>query len=238
MHIPESPSNVVQPCAATGVSCMTTTQTELTAPWRLLQWVLRVILRIVVHAVYRIRVEGIENLPEKGGALLIANHVSFVDGFVLYFSLPRPVRFVVYADYIRPWWARWFAHVAEMVAIEPGKRSMVESVRRARKALLDGQVVGVFPEGEITHTGDMGEFQPGFLKILKGTDAPVVPVYLGGLWGSIFSHEGGKVSWKWPRRWLDPVWLRLGRPICHAASAEEVRQAVLELGNQDGKAAA
>jgi acyl-[acyl-carrier-protein]-phospholipid O-acyltransferase / long-chain-fatty-acid--[acyl-carrier-protein] ligase len=203
----------------------------LTLPWRLLQRLLQVILWVLVHTVYRIRVEGLENLPKEGGALLTPDHWTFVDGFVIYFSLPRHVRFVVYANYIRAWWARWFAHVAEMIPIEPGKRSMVESVRSARNVLLSGQVCCIFPEGEVTHTGETGAFQPGFLKILKGAHVPVVPVHLDGLWGSIFGYKGGKVFWKWPRGWFDPVILRIGRPILHPSSADEVREAVLALRN-------
>jgi acyl-[acyl-carrier-protein]-phospholipid O-acyltransferase/long-chain-fatty-acid--[acyl-carrier-protein] ligase len=118
------------------------------------------------------------------------------------------------------------------IPITPGKRSVVESIRTARQALCDGDLVCIFPEGHITRSGEMGQFQPGFLSILKGTAAPVIPVYLGGLWGSIFSFERGKVFWKWPRRWPYPVSIRFGRPIAEPADTEQVRQVVAALGEK------
>ena len=89
--------------------------------------------------------------------------------------------------------------------------------------------MGIFPEGGISRTGEIQEFRPGFLSILKDTGAPVVPVYLGGLWGSIFSFERGRFFWKWPRRWPYPVTIRFGKPIPQPESVEEVRRAVEEL---------
>jgi len=203
--------------------------------WLLPRQTCRFILRAIVRLMYRVRVEGKENLPEKGGLLLIPNHVSWVDGLLLGLSFPRRVRFIVYADYIRGRWARWFARLSDMIPLEPGKRSMVESVRAARAALQAGEVVCIFPEGEITRTGQTQEFKPGFLKLLKGTEAPVVPVHLGGLWGSVFSYSGGRFFWKLPRRWRYPVSIRFGRPIYHPTGVEEVRAAVVSLGNSDGK---
>jgi len=203
--------------------------------WLLPRQTCHFILRAIVRLVYRVRVEGKENLPEKGGMLLIPNHVSWVDGLLLGLSFPRRVRFIVYSDYIQGWWARWFAKLFDMIPIAPGKRSMVESVRTARAALQAGEVVCIFPEGEITRTGQTQEFKPGFLKLLRGTGAPVVPVHLGGLWGSVFSYSGGRFFWKVPRRWRYPVSIRFGRPIYHPADVAEVRAAVVSLGNSDGK---
>ena len=106
------------------------------------------------------------------------------------------------------------------------------SVRTTREALLRGDLVCIFPEGGLTRTGQMQEFRPGFLSMMKGTDAPVVPVYLGGLWGSIFSFEGGRFFWKWPRRLPYPVTIHFGRPLPRPADVAPVRQAVEQLGTQ------
>jgi acyl-[acyl-carrier-protein]-phospholipid O-acyltransferase / long-chain-fatty-acid--[acyl-carrier-protein] ligase len=196
---------------------------------------LRLILRPMIHAMYRIRVEGLENLPREGGVLLTPNHVTWVDGFVLAMNCPRHVRFVVYAEYFTWWWTAWFGRVAGVIPIVPGTRSMVESVREARRALDEGEVICVFPEGTLTRTGRIGPFQPGFLKVLKGTGAPVVPVHLGGLWGSVFSFEGGRFFLKRPKRLGDPVTVRYGEPIPRATDVEQVRRAVLELARLDGE---
>ena len=114
---------------------------------------------------------------------------------------------------------------------------MVESIRTARQAVRDGDLVCIFPEGRVTRTGEMGEFQPGFLSVLKGTGAPVIPIYLGGLWGSIFSYEGGKVFWKRPRRWPYPVLIRFGPPVDDPADVQQIRQAVLRLGENGSQKA-
>ncbi len=191
---------------------------------------LSVFLKLLMGLMYRIRVQGQENIPARGPALLISNHVSYVDGFLLRFNCPRPVRFVAYADYFQSRLARWFAGLAEIIPITPGRRSVVESIRAAREALQRGQVVCIFAEGSLTRSGHVGPFQPGFLKVVKGTDVPVIPVHLGGLWGSIFSHAGARCFWKLPRRWPYSVSVRFGRPIRRPSGPDEVRRAVLELG--------
>jgi acyl-[acyl-carrier-protein]-phospholipid O-acyltransferase/long-chain-fatty-acid--[acyl-carrier-protein] ligase len=187
---------------------------------------------------YRVRVEGLENVPAQGGALLVSNHVSYADGMLLALSLPRQVRMVVYADYCEVWWLRWFWRLARPIPIRPGKRSVVASLRTARGALLDGELVGIFPEGGLTRDGQMQAFQPGFLRMVEGVDVPVVPVHLGGLWGSIFSFERGKFFWKIPRRWPYPITIRFGPPIERPEDAEQVQRAVAELAGEDGEAEA
>jgi len=182
---------------------------------------------------YRVRIEGLENVPAEGGALLVSNHVSYADGMLLALCVPRKVRMVVYADYCEVWWLRWFWRLARPIPIRPGKRSVVASLRTARKALLDGELVGIFPEGGLTRDGQMQPFQPGFLRMVEGTDVPVVPLHLGGLWGSIFSFERGKFFWKIPRRWPYPITIRFGPPIEKPENAEQVRRAVAELGGED-----
>lgn len=188
-----------------------------------------VVVGLFVKILYRVRVEGIENVPENGGALLAANHVSWIDGVLLILCCPRPVRMVAHADYIKnPLIAR-LARDFDVIPIVPGGRSIVRSIRAAREALRRGELVCVFPEGMLTRTGQISAFTPGFLSILKGTGAPVIPVHLGGLWGSIFSFERQKWFWKWPRRVPYPVSLRFGAPIAQPRDSHEVRLAVQDL---------
>jgi len=197
----------------------------------------RCLVWLLSHTIYRVRVQGRNNVPEEGGALLVANHVSYIDGVLLLLFCYRPIRMVAYADYVRRWWIRHLARDMGTIAITPGKRSVVESIRTARQALRDGDLVCIFPEGHVTRSGEMGEFQPGFLSILKGTGAPVIPIYLGGLWGSIFSYERGKVFWKWPRRWPYPVLIRFGPPVAKPTDtgkidAEQIRRIIASLGEE------
>ena len=190
----------------------------------------RLALRTLITLMYRVRVEGIENVP-AGGALMVANHVSWADGVLLTLSCPRHPRMIAYSEYFKNRWFGWLGRLSRIIPIGTTRKSMVESIRTAREALQHGELVCIFPEGGITRTGKIEEFRPGFLSILKDTDAPVVPVYLEGLWGSIFSYEGGRFFWKWPRRWRDPVTIRFGQPIREPASVDQVRLAVEELLN-------
>jgi len=192
----------------------------------------RVCVWLVSHLFYRVRIEGRDNVPEAGGALVVANHVSFIDGVLLILFFPHPIRMVARADSAHRWLFRWLAKDLGTIFIEPGKRSVVESVRNVREALRAGDFVCIFPEGRITRSGEMGEFRSGFLSMLKETGAPVVPIFLAGLWGSIFSYEGGKVFWKRPRRWPYPVSVRIGPQISQPTDTDQVRQAIKDLEDQ------
>ena len=198
--------------------------------WLLPGATVRALVWLLTHTIYRVRVEGRENLPAEGGALVVANHVSWIDGVLLTLHCPRPIRLVGFAEYVQKWWLRWLADDFRTISIEPGKKSVVRSIRTVREALRDGDLVCIFPEGGITRSGKMEEFQPGFLSMRKGTGTPVVPIYLGGLWGSIFSFERGRFFWKWPKRWPYPVTIRIGRPIDEPVDGEQIRQSVESLG--------
>ncbi|MDZ4689311.1 MAG: MFS transporter, partial [Planctomycetaceae bacterium] len=192
----------------------------------------RAMFWLFAHTVYRLRVFGKENLPREGGALLIPNHVSWVDGILIVGCAPRPIRFIIYADYVYSPWLNWLAKIFDVIPIKAdgGPKQLIQSLKMAREALASGQVVCIFPEGTLTRTGQMQPFQPGFLKILQGTGAPIVPINLHGLWGSIFSYRGGKFFWKRPRAWPYPVSIVFGRPIYDPQNVEQVSYAVRELG--------
>ncbi|MBS0202159.1 MAG: MFS transporter [Planctomycetes bacterium] len=193
---------------------------------------LRFAVWLASHTVYRMRVIGLENIPRNGPALLTPNHVTFIDGILLMINLPRPTRFIVYADFVNNPKLNWLARMYEVIPIKAdgGPKSLIQSLKIAREALNQGHLVCIFPEGQLTRTGQMQPFAPGMLKILQGTGAPVIPVYLHGLWGSIFSFRGGKFFWKWPRQWPYPVSILFGKPIVEPKDAHQVRFAVQELG--------
>jgi acyl-[acyl-carrier-protein]-phospholipid O-acyltransferase/long-chain-fatty-acid--[acyl-carrier-protein] ligase len=201
----------------------------LTIVWLQLLPTVRVIVRLLVRVFYRLRVSGLENIPQEGGALLVSNHVSWLDGALLTLVSPRPIRMIAYSDYVNRWWLRRLTRQSGVIPIATSRKSVVQAIRAAREALREGQLVCIFPEGTLTRTGQIHEFQSGFLSIVKDTGAPIVPVYLGGLWGSVFSFERGRYFWKWPRRWHRPISIRIGQPIDHPATAPQVRLAVQEL---------
>jgi acyl-[acyl-carrier-protein]-phospholipid O-acyltransferase/long-chain-fatty-acid--[acyl-carrier-protein] ligase len=192
---------------------------------------LRLLLWVLVHSLYKIKVEGRDNIPERGGALLVCNHMSYVDACLLLASTDRPIRFVMFKDiydlpYIYP-----FARLSGAIPIssELSAREMIHSLRAATEAIESGEVVCIFPEGGITRTGQLLPFRRGFERIMKGVDAPIVPVNLEGVWGSIFSFERGRFFWKFPRQIPYPVTITYGKPMPPTSSPFEVRQAVQDL---------
>ncbi|MGD9857117.1 MAG: acyl-[ACP]--phospholipid O-acyltransferase, partial [Planctomycetaceae bacterium] len=194
----------------------------------------RFLFWLASHTIYRVRVIGDENIPERGGALLVANHVSWMDGVLLTSLSTRMIRFLVWGDYADKPGLRWLGKTMRVIPIisTDGPKAIVRSLQTAREALAQGHLVGIFAEGQITRTGDMQEFQPGLMKIVAGTGCPVIPVYLHGLWGSIFSYEGGRAFWKLPRQWPFPVTVVFGEPIHAPDSVSQVRQVVEQLGVQ------
>ncbi len=193
-------------------------------------------LRFVIWAasslVYRARVFGQTNVPETGGALLVCNHVSFADGVLVGVHSPRHVRMIAYDGNLKGPILSWMSKTMRAIPINAtsGPKALIQSLQAANQALRDGDVVCIFAEGGITRTGQLLAFQRGLLKIVEGTGAPIIPVYLDGLWGSILSFEGGRFFKKWPRTWPYPVTVMFGEPIQNPKTTFEVRQAVEQLG--------
>lgn len=181
---------------------------------------------------YRLKIEGLDNIPRDRGVMLVPNHVSWVDGLLLLVTVPRPVRFIAYADFVNHPWLSRLSRIFEVIPIKSdgGPKALLKSIQVARDALKNGECVCIFAEGTLTRTGQMQPFQPGFLKILQGTGCPVVPVCMHGLWGSIFSYRGGKFFWKWPQRLRHPVSILFGQPIENPDSPQQVSESVRELG--------
>jgi acyl-[acyl-carrier-protein]-phospholipid O-acyltransferase/long-chain-fatty-acid--[acyl-carrier-protein] ligase len=186
---------------------------------------------LLARLLYSLHVRGLENLPRRGGFLLISNHVSFVDWLLLMAAAGRPVRFLISKDFYESPWTGPFVRVARVIPIPSAlrPREVVLALRRCGDALGDGDIVCVFAEGGITRSGALRPFQRGFEKIMRGVDAPIVPVAVGGMWGSIFSFAGGRFFWKWPRQLRRPVTVSFGPRLPPTATADEVRAAVGEL---------
>jgi acyl-[acyl-carrier-protein]-phospholipid O-acyltransferase/long-chain-fatty-acid--[acyl-carrier-protein] ligase len=185
---------------------------------------------LLTHTLFRIRILGPENVPFRGPALLVANHMSHVDGFLIGASVQRFIRFMVWKPYydLKP--LRWFFRLTKSIPVAThGPRDMAQSIRAARGELAGGHVVCIFAEGAISRTGNMLPFKHGMEKIVERLDVPIIPVHLDRLWGSMFSFERGRFFWKWPRRIPYPVTVSFGAPMPSCSTAHEVRQAVQEL---------
>ena len=199
--------------------------------WFFLRWLLSALLWVLTHLVYRIKVVGREHVPGTGGMLLVCNHLSQADAMLLFAAGRRRIRFLMYKGiYDRPW-IKPFARLMGVIPIssELRPREMIQSLKTASEAIKNGEVVCIFAEGQITRIGQLLPFRRGFERIMKDVDAPIVPVALEGVWGSIFSFDKGRFLWKWPRRIPYPVTVHFGKPMPASATAFEVRQAVQDL---------
>jgi len=202
--------------------------------WLLPDSLLRLLLWIATHTLYRLDVEGRDNVPARGGALLAPNHVSWADAVFLMASLDRPIRFLMFkGSYDHPV-VKPFAKILGVIPIasDQGPREMIHALRRATETLKDGEVVCIFPEGQMTRIGQMLPFRRGMERIIKGVDVPIIPVNLDGVWGSIFSFSGGRFLWKLPRRVPYPVRVTFGKPMPPTSTALEVRQVVQDLSEE------
>jgi len=199
--------------------------------WLLPEWLGRLLLFLLTHTIYRIKVLGRDNFPDRTGALLVCNHMSFVDVLLLIASTDRPIRFLMFKNIYDLKLIQPFAKKMKAIAIssEQRPREMIRSLRTASDALRNQEIVCIFAEGQITRTGQMLPFRRGLERIVKGTDVPIIPVNLDGVWGSIFSFERGRFLWKMPHKVPYPVTVSFGKPMPSTSTAVEVRRAVQEL---------
>ena len=153
---------------------------------------------LLTHTFYKIHVYGRENMPEQGGAILVPNHISWLDGLLLFATSSRQVRMLIDSDIVNTWRAQGFAKMLGGIPVKPSPKSTRRAIETAREALKDWRARLHFPEGGISRSGQLQRFKPGVLEIQRGTGAPIIPVYLDELWGSIFSFRGGRFFWKWP----------------------------------------
>jgi acyl-[acyl-carrier-protein]-phospholipid O-acyltransferase / long-chain-fatty-acid--[acyl-carrier-protein] ligase len=193
---------------------------------------LRLVNWVIVHLLYRITVLGLDRFPQKGGALLVANHVAFSDPPILLGVFPRLIRFLMYRPYYELPFINFFVSRFKAIPVseKDGPKQLVKSLNTARDAIKNGEVVGIFAEGALTRLGNMLQFGKGLERIMKGVEqAPILPIHIDAIWGSIFSHRNGKPFRKLPRRIPYPVTVTVGAPLPPTASAFEVRSAIQDL---------
>src|ERR1700752_5186830 len=184
--------------------------------------------RLLVRCFYRVTALGLENLP-GGGFLLVPNHISWVDALVLQLACPRPIRYVIDQEYYHKPILRPILRALGCIPINI--RHSHAAVRAAAEKIAEGEVVCVFPEGQLERTGTLLRLQRGYELIARHTNAPVVPVWLDQLWGSIFSFQGGRFFTKFPKRIPYPVTIAFGKPLdARAADVATVREQLLKLG--------
>jgi 1-acyl-sn-glycerol-3-phosphate acyltransferase len=205
--------------------------------WRFVDW-------LVVHSLYRVRVNGQERIPEEGAALLVCNHVSFADALVLAAAVPRPVRFVMDHSIFKTPVVNGLFRAAKAIPIASAKSHPEvydQAFEAIDAALANGELVLIFPEGKITYDGVLSEFKAGYLKVLERRAVPLIPMGVEGLWGSVFSRKPGSRSLKaLARELMLPVTVSVGTPISgELPRPDELRNTVAGLaGVRDAVTAA
>lgn len=184
--------------------------------------------RLLFGSIYRVAAHGLENLP-PGGFLLLPNHLTWVDAIVLQLACPRPIRFIVFESFYHHRALHPFLRAVQAIPISPTKAK--EAVRLAGERMRQGEIVCLFPEGELSRSGILLRLKRGYELMARAADAPVVPVWLDQLWGSIFSFKGGRFFSKVPQQFPYPVTVAFGEPLApEKADIAMVRQRFLELG--------
>ena len=182
----------------------------------------------IARAVYRVRTTGAENLPASG-FLLLPNHISFVDAIVLQLACPRPVRFIIAKEYYQNRFLHPVLRLAGCIPITSTRAK--DAVRAAAEKIRAGEIVCLFPEGQLSRSGTLMRLRRGYELIARQAEAPVVPVWLDELWGSLFSYQGGRFFTKWPRQFPYRVQVAFGKPLAaEAADIATVREELLKLG--------
>lgn len=191
----------------------------------LTQDVLRLVALLAARGRYSVKAAGLENLPGRGGALIVCNHVSYVDTIALSLASPRPIRFLSYAAFFKTPVLGGILRLFRAIPVSSTQAK--DALRQAAGAIQAGELVCIFPEGQLTRTGCLMELKSGFEIIARRARCPVIVAHLDGLWGSIHSFEGGRYFTKWPRGLRRRVTVSFARPA--GANVATVRQTMLDL---------
>ena len=195
------------------------------------EFIMRLLVWLLLHIVYRVNYSGLEKIPAEGPALLICNHVSFVDGLVLMGCIRRPIRFVMYHQIFDKPLLSFVFRTVRAIPIAPAHENsemMEQAFDHVSEALAQGELVCIFPEGKITDTGQINVFKPGVIRVLERDPVPIVPLALRGLWGSFFSRAyGNAMSRLIPRGLFSRIELVAGDAITErGVGIEELQQRV------------
>lgn len=184
--------------------------------YRLWMTTLRWLARVLLHVGYRLRVEGTENVPREGGVLVVSNHTAFHDWLFVGAALDRPPRFVMHQHHHKYPLLRAFFGASRVIPIAPRKEDpsrLAEAMAAIERALVDGELVVIFPEGTMSPDGSLSPIRPGFERIVHTTPVPTIPVAITGLFGSSFSRAYGPPMSRWSARLRALVVVRFGAPL-------------------------
>lgn len=204
--------------------------------WVLPDFFVKFVVMCIVRTFYRLRVYGIENLPTDRAALLVCNHVSMMDALLVVSSQQRRIRTLMSRNVYNEsgWLVQKIVDFSGVILIQDsdGPKKLIASLKNARKALDDGYLVCIFAEGGLTLSGLMKPFKPGFERIIKGSDHPIIPIYIGGAWGSMSSWKNGIPKLNPLGEFRYPVSVHFGKALPPTATVPEVQEAVREVSTE------
>jgi 1-acyl-sn-glycerol-3-phosphate acyltransferase len=199
------------------------------AVWAAPRATLRFVVGGIVGTIWRFRVCQEENVPTTGPLVIAANHLSWLDGFLLPLAAPRPVRMVVYGPNIQGKFLNMLADQWRFILFDPKPKSIGRALKTIQGGLADGDCVGIFCEGGISRTGQILGFKRGLEWLLERVESPILPASIDGMWGSLLSHSEGRYFTKWPRGFRRTVTLTFGTPLPVGTSTDLARLALQEL---------
>jgi len=201
------------------------------------EFLMRFLVWILIHTLYRVRVINRQGLPEKGPAVLVCNHVSYIDALIIGGSCPVPIRFVMHHKIFRIPVMSFIFRTAKAIPVASKKEDptmLEQAMDRVAGELADGQIVCIFPEGALTPDGEIQAFKPGIERIIERSPAPVYPIAVRGLWKSFFSRSGGRAFVKLPRGFHRRIELVVGEPVQPAdVQASDLQERVQALRGEE-----
>jgi 1-acyl-sn-glycerol-3-phosphate acyltransferase len=198
------------------------------------EFLMRFLAWLLIHTIHRVATVDADRIPEEGAAVLVCNHVSYVDAIVIMAASPRPIRFVMDHQIFKTPLLGFIFRTGKAIPIAPAKDDpwlMEKAFIDIAQALHEGELVCIFPEGRLTRTGEMSEFRGGIARIVERSKVPVIPMALRGLWGSVFSRDPSNVFERtFARGWRSRLALVVGRPVPpQQVTPEGLYEQVLEL---------
>ena len=198
------------------------------------EFLMRFLAWLLIHTIHRVKTVDVERIPDEGPAVLVCNHVSYVDALVIGAASPRPIRFVMDHRIFKTPFLGWIFRTAKAIPIAPAKEDpflMERAFIDIAEALHQGDLVCIFPEGKLTTTGEMNEFRGGIARIVERSKVPVIPMALRGLWGSVFTRDPGNLFERsFARGWRSKLALAVGVPVPpQEAKPEYLHERVREL---------
>ena len=193
---------------------------------------LRFVIRSLIHMLFKIRYSGAENVPQTGGALIVSNHVSYVDTMMIGSVTPRFIRWMLWRPFYEAKWGNWFFRKFKAIPVsQTSGKDVIQSLRTAKAELAGGELVGIFPEGTLTRTGNLMPFRRGFERITDGTGGAIIPVWLDRFFETPFASPRGHAFQNWTNPLRKHLTVYFGAPITRSVSAPECRQIIAELGS-------